>query len=74
MEGAGVVDARLRGRADRPSSLQLALAAVVLAIKSLVLVGVHAKYHKTVFIFLSGALGLLLTVVACGRMVLMPIF
>jgi len=50
------------------------VAAVVLAIESLVFVGMRAKYHETAFIFLSGALGLLMALVAYGRMILTPIF
>lgn len=49
-------------------------AATVLAIESLVFVGVHAKYREIPPILLSGALGLLMAFVAYGRMVLRPIF
>ena len=49
------------------------VAAAVLAIESLVFVGVHVKYRETPSILLSGALGLLMAFVAYGRMVLSPI-
>ena len=50
------------------------VAATVLAIESLVFVGVHAKYREITSILMSGALGLLMVFVAYGRMVLEPIF
>ena len=50
------------------------LAATVLAIESLVFVGVHAKYREITPIIMSGVLGLLMAFVACGRMFLKPIF
>ena len=49
-------------------------AATVLAIESLVFVGVHAKYHEITPIILSIGLGLLMAFIAYGRMVLKPIF
>jgi uncharacterized membrane protein YphA (DoxX/SURF4 family) len=49
------------------------LAATVLAIESLVFVGVHAKYREITSIIMSGVLGLLMAFVAYGRMVLEPI-
>ena len=49
------------------------LAAAVLAIESLVFIGVHAKYRETGSIIMSGVLGLLMAFVAYGRMVLAPI-
>jgi uncharacterized membrane protein YphA (DoxX/SURF4 family) len=49
------------------------VAATVLAIESLVFVGVHVKYRETTSILMSGALGLLLAFIAYGRMVLSPI-
>jgi uncharacterized membrane protein YphA (DoxX/SURF4 family) len=49
------------------------VAATVLAIESLVFIGVHAKYREITPIILSGALGLLMAFVAYGRMVLKPI-
>ena len=49
------------------------LAAAVLAIESLVFIGVHAKYRETGSIIMSGVLGLLIAFVAYGRMVLAPI-
>jgi uncharacterized membrane protein YphA (DoxX/SURF4 family) len=50
------------------------VAATVLAIESLVFVWVHAKYGEISPIILSGVLGLLMTFIAYGRMVLKPIF
>jgi uncharacterized membrane protein YphA (DoxX/SURF4 family) len=49
------------------------VAATVLAIESLVFIGVHAKYRETTSIILSGVLGLLMAFIAYGRMVLEPI-
>jgi uncharacterized membrane protein YphA (DoxX/SURF4 family) len=48
-------------------------AAAVLAIESLVFVGVHAKYRETTTIAMSGVLSLLMAFIAYGRMVLKPI-
>jgi uncharacterized membrane protein YphA (DoxX/SURF4 family) len=50
------------------------VAATVLAIESLVFIGVHAKYHEITSIIMSGVLGLLMAFIAYGRMVLKPIF
>lgn len=50
------------------------LAATVLAVESLVFVGVHVKYREVAPTILSGALGLLIAFIAYGRMVLQPIF
>ena len=49
------------------------VAATVLAVESLVFIGVHAKYHEITSIILSGVLGLLMAFLAYGRMVLKPI-
>ena len=49
------------------------LAAAVLAIESLVFIGVHVKYHEVAPIIMSGVLGLLMAFIAYGRMVLKPI-
>ena len=49
-------------------------AATVLAIESLVFIGVHVKYHEIPPIILSAVLGLLMAFIAYGRMVLKPIF
>jgi uncharacterized membrane protein YphA (DoxX/SURF4 family) len=49
------------------------LAATLLAIESLVFVGVHVKYHEMTPVILSGVLGLLMVFIAYGRMVLSPI-
>jgi hypothetical protein len=50
-----------------------AVAAGVLAIESLVFVGVHAKYRETTPIIMSIVLGLLMAFIAYGRMVLRPL-
>jgi len=50
------------------------VAAAVLAIESLVFIGVHAKYREITPMVLSGVLGLLMAFIAYGRMVLNPIF
>ena len=50
------------------------MAAAVLAIESLVFIGVHVKYREITPMILSGVLGLLMAFVAYGRMVLTPIF
>ena len=50
------------------------LAAAVLAVESLVFVGVHVKYHEVTPIIFSVVLGLLMAFIAYGRMVLRPIF
>ena len=48
-------------------------AAMLLAIESLVFVGVHVKYREITPIILSGVLGFLMAFIAYGRMVLSPI-
>ena len=48
-------------------------AATVLAIESLVFIGVHVKYNETSSIIMSGVLGLLMAFIAYGRMFLKPI-
>jgi uncharacterized membrane protein YphA (DoxX/SURF4 family) len=48
-------------------------AAIVLALESLVFIGVHARYRETAPIVMSGVLGLVMALVAYGRMVLVPI-
>ena len=50
------------------------VAASVLAIESLVFIGVHVKYRETAPIVTSGVLGLLMAFIAYGRLVLRPIF
>ena len=50
------------------------LAAAILAIESVVFVGVHVKYREVAPIILSGVLGLLMAFIAYGRMLLSPIF
>ena len=49
------------------------VAATVLAIESLVFIGVHVKYHEMSPIIMSIVLGLLMAFVAYGRMFLKPI-
>jgi len=48
------------------------LAAAVLAIESLVFIGVHVKYHEVAPIIMSAALGLLMLFIAYARTVLKP--
>jgi uncharacterized membrane protein len=48
-------------------------AAMVLAIESLVFVGVHVKYRETGTIIMVSVLALLMAFIAYGRMVLSPI-
>ena len=50
------------------------LAATVLAVESLVFVGVHVKYCEVAPMILSDVLGLLMAFIAYGRMALQPIF
>ena len=49
------------------------LAAAVLAIESLVFIGVHVKYGEIGTIIMVSALGLLMAFIAYGRMVLSPL-
>lgn len=49
------------------------LAAIVLAIESLVFIGVHVKYREVAPTVMSGVLGLLMAFIAYGRAVLKPI-
>ncbi|HEV7485734.1 MAG TPA: DoxX family protein [Thermoanaerobaculia bacterium] len=49
-------------------------AATVLAIESLVFIGVHIKYREITPIIMSGVLGLLMAFIAYGRIALKPIF
>ena len=50
------------------------VAATVLAIESLVFIGVHVTYREITPIIMSGVLGLLMAFIAYGRMALKPIF
>jgi hypothetical protein len=50
------------------------VAATVLAIESLVFIGVHVQYRELPPIIMSGVLGLLMAFIAYGRTVLEPIF
>ena len=52
----------------------MVLAAAVLAVESLVFVGVHVKHRETTPMILSGVLGLVMAFITYGRMVLKPIF
>jgi uncharacterized membrane protein YphA (DoxX/SURF4 family) len=49
------------------------VAATVLAIESLVFIGVHVKYREIAPIIMSGVLGLLMAFIAYGRMALKPL-
>lgn len=49
-------------------------AAAILALESIVFVGVHVKYREIPPIIMSGALGLVMAFIAYGRMVLQPIW
>jgi hypothetical protein len=49
------------------------LAAALLAIESLVFIGVHIKYREVAPIIMSGVLGLLMAFIAYGRAILKPI-
>ena len=49
------------------------VAAAVLAVESLVFIGVHVKYREVGPVIMSGVLGLLMAFIAYGRMVLKPI-
>lgn len=49
------------------------LAAIVLAIESLVFIGVHVKYREMTPMIMSGVLGLVMVFIAYGRIVLQPI-
>jgi hypothetical protein len=49
------------------------LAAALLAIESLVFIGVHVKYRETAPMIMSGLLGLVMAFIAYGRAFLNPI-
>jgi hypothetical protein len=49
------------------------VAAAVLAVESLVFIGVHARYREIGSIVMSGVLGLVMAFIAYGRAVLKPI-
>ena len=49
------------------------VAATLLAVESLVFIGVHVKYREITPIIMSAVLGLLMAFIAYGRMVLRPI-
>ena len=49
------------------------IAAVVLAVESLVFVWVHVKYRETPTVIMSAVLGLIMAFVAIGRLVLSPL-
>lgn len=48
------------------------VAAVVLAVESLVFIGVHVKYREVTPMIMSGVLGLIMAFIAYGRLVLHP--
>ena len=48
-------------------------AAAVLALETLVFIGVHIKYRELAPIIMSGVLGLIMAFIAYGRMVVRPI-
>lgn len=50
------------------------LSAGILALESLVFIGVHVRYREVPPIIMSGVLGLLMAFIAYGRLVLAPIF
>jgi hypothetical protein len=50
------------------------VAATVLAVESLVFIGVHVKYREIKSIVMSVVLGLLMAFIAFGRLVLQPSF
>ena len=74
---AALVGARIRGPVvvRRPwfQNRWALVAAAVLAIESLVFVGVHARYRETGTIIVCLALGLFMAFIAYGRMVLKPL-
>jgi len=49
------------------------VAATLLAVESLVFIGVHAKSHEVAPLIMSAVLGLLMAFIAYGRLVLKPI-
>jgi hypothetical protein len=49
------------------------IAAAVLAVESLVFIGVHVKYREPAPIVMSATLGLLMAFIAYGRLILKPI-
>jgi uncharacterized membrane protein YphA (DoxX/SURF4 family) len=49
------------------------LAATLLAIESLVFIGVHVKYREMTPMIMSGVLGVVMAFIAYGRIVLQPI-
>jgi hypothetical protein len=51
----------------------IVVAAAILAVESLVFIGVHARYREVTPIIMSAALGLLMAFIAYGRMALKPI-
>jgi hypothetical protein len=53
---------------------QLTVRAAFLAIESLVFIWVHVKYREITPIIMSAVLGLLMSFIAHGRLVLKPIF
>lgn len=71
--------ARVRAWAHSPAALRwqpslTILAAMLLAVESLVFVGVHVRYREAAATILSGVLGLFMAFVAYGRIILHPTF
>jgi hypothetical protein len=50
------------------------VAASVLAVESLVFIGVHVKYREAVPLIMSVVLGLIMAFIAYGRTILQPLF
>ena len=48
------------------------VAATVLAVESLVFIGVHVTYHEVTPMIFSGVLGLIMAFIAYGRMIVKP--
>lgn len=55
------------------SAFLVPVAAVTLALESLIFIWVHVRYRETGAIVMSGALGLLMAFLAYGRLVLSPL-
>ncbi len=49
------------------------VAATLLAVESLVFIGVHIKYRESAPIIMSGVLGIVMAFIAYGRMVVRPL-
>ena len=76
--GERTTDPCLEGGLIVPAAFNLrptltVVAATILALESLVFIGVHVKYHEVPPIIMSGVLGLLMAFIAYCRLVLKPI-